>query len=206
MLINKKTFPGLIFLLIFPLPMVAPGLLIAVTAGRRGVYLQESSVSFPNDLTRIYYKNAQDRFVPLPFEPGNTSVNPFVPAPKDKVSFAELKGSQAATALTNNIPRFYVFVTDKWDPPPHQLVQLTGKKSTRRFTVISIKGHKGYSPLESESIRLEYRLLERLRIEAGKGSYLFLNYLEIHPRHQLMPGEYAIVGDSLSDIATFRIQ
>jgi len=63
-----------------------------------------------------------------------------------------------------------------------------------------------YSPLADESIRLEYRILERLRVQLGKGRYLFINYLEIHPRHQLAPGEYAIIGDSLLDIATFRIQ
>lgn len=186
--------------------MLAAAMVAADIVKRPTTSAQEGSPEIPNDVTRIYYTDAQNKLVPLPFEPGITSLNPFVPAPKDKVSFAELKGLQAATALTNNDPRFYVFVLDKWDPPPHQLVQLTTKKSSRRFTVISIKGRKGYSPWDDESIKVEYRLVERLRVEAGKGRYLFINYMEIHPRHQLAPGEYAIIGDSLSDIATFRIQ
>ncbi len=203
----KRIIPGAIaVLLVFPLSILALGWPIEDTPGRLGASPQESSSDFPSDATRVYYKNAQDRFVPLPFESSITPVNPFVPAPKDKVSFAELKGSQASTALTNHDPHFYVFVADRWDPPPHQLIHLTGKKSTRRFTVISLKGRKGYSPLENESIRLEYRLLERLPVEIVKGRSLFINYMEIHPRRQLTPGEYAIIGDSLSDIATFRIK
>ncbi|MEP6911521.1 MAG: hypothetical protein ABI923_02135 [bacterium] len=203
----KRIFPGAIaVLLVFPLSILALGWLIKGTAGRVGASPQESSLDFPTDATRVYYKNPQDRFVALPFESSISSVNPFVPALKDKISFAELKGSQAATALTNHDPHFYVFVADRWDPPPHQLIQLRGKKSTRRFTIISLKGRKGYSPLANESIRLEYRLLERLPVEIVKGRSLFINYVEIHPRRQLAPGEYAIIGDSLSDIATFRIQ
>ena len=202
---HKRTFPGLIsLLLILPLPVFALGLLITDAASHSGASLQ--STDFPNDVTRIYYKNAQDKFVPLPFEPGITSVNPFVVAPKDKLSYAKLEGSKAATVLSAGNPSFYVFVADRWDPPPHQLVQLTSNKSTRRFTIISTKGRKGYSPLDNESIRLQYRLLERLPVEISKGRSLFLNYMEIHPRRQLAPGEYAIIGDSLLDIATFRIQ
>lgn len=202
---HKRTFPGLIFLLLLlALPVFVLGLLITAAASRPGAFHQ--SYDFPNDVTRIYYKNAQDRFVPLPFEPGITPVNPFVVALKDKLSYAKLEGSKAATVLRAGNPSFYVFVADRWDPPPHQLVQLKSDKSTRRFTVISTKGRKGYSPLENESIRLEYRLLERLPVEIGKGRSLFLNYMEIHPRRQLAPGEYAIIGDSLLDIATFRIQ
>ena len=202
---HKRTFPGLIFLLlILPLPVFALTLLIAKSARCPGASLQSSD--FPNDVTRIYYKNAQDKFVPLPFEPAITSVNPFVVAPRDKLSYAKLEGSKAATVMSAGNPSFYVFIADRWDPPPHQLVQLTRNKSTRGFTVISTKGRKGYSPLENESIRLQYRLLERFPIELGKGRSLFLNYMEIHPSRQLAPGEYAIIGDSLSDIATFRIQ
>src|SRR6266516_761540 len=201
----KRTFPGLIFLLlIFPFPAFALSLLIGKTTRRPGSSLQSSD--FPNDVTRIYYKNAQDKFVPLPFEPGITLVNPFVVALKDKISYAKLEGSNATTVLSGGNPSFYVFIADRWDPPPHQLVQLTSNKGTRRFTVISTKGRKGYSPLESESIRLQYRLLERLPIELSKGRSLFLNYMEIHPRRQLTPGEYTIIGDYLLDIATFRIQ
>ena len=201
----KRTFSGLIFLLlIFPLPVFALSFLLATSARYPCAFLQ--GYDFPNDVTRIYYKNAQAKFVPLPFEPGITPVNPFVVAPRDKVSYAKLEGSKAATVLNAGNPSFYVFVADRWDPSPHLLVKLTSDKGTRRFTIISSKGRKGYSPLENESIRLQYRLLERLPVEIGKGRSLFLNYVEIRPQRELAPGEYAIIGDSLSDIATFRVQ
>lgn len=35
---------------------------------------------------------------------------------------------------------------------------------------------------------------------------IFVNYMELRPLQPLMPGEYAIIGDSLADMATFRIE
>jgi hypothetical protein len=167
---------------------------------------QESLRTIPNDPTRVYYEDGAGKPTVVPFESNTTSLNPFVKAAKDKVGYAELKGPKAATVLSDRKPRFYVFVADKMDPPPHQLVRLTGQKNRRRFTVVTTKGRMGYSPLEVESIRLEYRLLERLRVAGGSGRFLFLNYMELRPRQELAPGEYAIIGHSLLDIATFRIQ
>jgi len=43
-------------------------------------------------------------------------------------------------------------------------------------------------------------------VETSKGRYIFVNYMQIRPLTTLPPGEYAIIGDSLSDMATFRIQ
>ena len=160
----------------------------------------------PNDLTRVYYLNAENKLLPLPFEPGMTSLNVFVPAQRDRVTRVNLKSPTAATVLTNTDPRFYVFIADKWDPPPHQLVRLTSKNSGRELTISVLKGRKGYAPFASDNVRLEYRLLERLRVEAGKNRYLFVNYMQIRPRQRLAAGEYAIIGDSLADMATFRIQ
>jgi hypothetical protein len=118
----------------------------------------------------------------------------------------DLKRPTAEIVLRSNDPRFYVFVADKWDPPPHQLVRLTRKKSGRQLTISVLKGRKGYAPFAIDNVRLEYRLLERLRVEAGKNRYLFVNYMQIRPLQPLAPGEYAIIGDSLTDMATFRIQ
>ena len=160
----------------------------------------------PRDATRVYYESAADALTALPFETNTTSLDPFAIARKDKVSYAEVKGANSATVLADRRPRFYVFVADKMDPPPHQLVRLSSKKNTRRFTVVRIKGRKGYSPLEAESVRLDYRILERLTVAGGRGRFMFLNYMEIQPRVPLPPGEYAVIGDSLLDIATFRIQ
>ena len=135
-----------------------------------------------------------------------TSLNVFVPAEKDRVTRVDLKNPTAETVLRSNDPRFYVFVADKWDPPPHQLVRLTRKKSSRQLTISVLKGRKGYAPFAIDNVKLEYRLLERLRVEAGKNRYLFVNYMQIRPFTPLPPGEYAIIGDSLADMATFRIQ
>lgn len=135
-----------------------------------------------------------------------TSLNVFVPAARDKVTRVNLKSPMAATVLMNNDPRFYVFIADQWDPPPHQLVRLTSRKSGRELTISVLKGRKGYAPFASDNVRLEYRLLERLRVEAGKNRYLFVNYMQIRPVQRLAAGEYAIIGDSLADMATFRIQ
>ena len=160
----------------------------------------------PNDLTRVYYLSVENKLLPLPFETGLTALNVFVPAEKDRVTRVDLKSPTAEIVLTNNDPHFYVFVADKWDPPPHQLVRLTRKKSLRQLTISVLKGRKGYAPFAIDNVRLEYRLLERLRVEAGKNRYLFVNYMQIRPLKPLAPGEYAIIGDSLADMATFRIQ
>jgi hypothetical protein len=179
--------------------------LVAATAGgaNRG---QSSFPKPPNDLTRVYYLGADQVLMPLPFEPGVTSLNVFVPAKRDAIVRVVLKGSAAATVLANNNPRFYVFVADKMDPPPHQLVRLTSQRSARELRVSLIKGRKGYAPFASENVSLEHRILERLQVETSKGRYIFVNYMQIRPLTTLPPGEYAIIGDSLADMATFRIQ
>jgi hypothetical protein len=94
----------------------------------------------PNDLTRVYYLSMDNKLLPLPFEPGLTSLNVFVPAEKDRVTRVDLKSPTAETVLRSNDPRFYVFVADKWDPPPHQLVRLTRKKSLHQLTISVFEG------------------------------------------------------------------
>lgn len=178
----------------------------AVSSKMADILPQQSFPDPPNDLTRVYYLSAENKLLPLPFEPGITSLNVFIPAEKDRVTQVDLKSPTASIVLTSNNLRFYVFVADRMDPPPHQLVRLTSKKSSRQLTISVLKGRKGYAPFESDNVRLEHRLLERLRVEAGKNRYLFVNYMEIRPLQRLAPGEYAIIGDSLADMATFRIQ
>ena len=160
----------------------------------------------PTDLTRVYYLSADNKLLPLPFESGGTLLNVFLPAKRDGVVRVVLKGPTAGTVLANNNPNFYVFVADKMDPAPHQLVRLTSKRSARELAISVLKGRKGYAPFESDNVRLEHRILERLRVETSKGRYIFVNYMRIRPLTTLPPGEYAIIGDSLSDIATFRLR
>lgn len=176
------------------------------TVQSTNIYTQQSFPSAPSDLTRTYYADVENKLEPLPFEKGITSANVFAIA-RDNATFrVKLNGPKSATLLQHSNHTFYVFVADKMDPPPHLLVRLTSKKSSRQFTITLIKGRKGYAPLNEENIRLDYRVLERLRVETGRGRILFVNYMEIRPRQRLQPGEYAIIGDSLSDIATFSIE
>lgn len=171
-----------------------------------GMRPQQSYPEVPTDLTRVYYLEAERKLAPLPFEKGITPVNVFAVARDDKTVEVEVSGARAATSLKNSAPVFYVFVADRMDPPPHLLVRLMSRKSSRRFIITTIKGRKGYAPLNEENVRLDYRILERLRVQAGKGRILFVNYMEIRPRQALTPGEYAIIGDSLEDVATFRVE
>jgi hypothetical protein len=167
---------------------------------------QQSFPDPPNDVTRVYYLNSDQKLRPLPFEPGITELNVFVPAREDKVTQVRVKGTSAETVLTNDNLRFYAFVADRMEPPPHQLVRLTPTKSNRQLKISVVKGRDGYAPFDKDTIGLEHRLLERLRVSVAPNRILFVNYMELRPKILLTPGEYAIIGDSLADMATFRIK
>lgn len=159
----------------------------------------------PNDLTRVYYLN-NNQLVALPFEEGLTSLNVFAPAREDKVTQVRIKGTTAERVLTNDDLRFYAFVADRMEPPPHQLVRLTPTKANRRLKISVVKGRDGYAPFDIDTIALEHRLLERLRVRPAPNRIMFVNYMEFRPKSVLTTGEYAIIGDSLADLATFRIK
>jgi hypothetical protein len=167
---------------------------------------QEPFPDPPSDLTRVYYLTADKQLLPLPFEVGETSLNVFVPALEDKVTRVRISGAKAQAMLTNDNARFFVFVADRMDPPPHQLVRLTSRGSNRDLKISVIKGRRGYAPFEEDNIKLQRRLLERIRVQAGANRFLFVNYMELRPSQRLPAGEYAIIGDSLADMATFRIK
>ena len=115
-------------------------------------------------------------------------------------------GPKAKAVLTNDNLRFFVFVGDRMDPPPHQLVRLTTNNAERSLKISLIKGRKGYAPFAEDNVPLERRILMRMKVGAGVNRFLFVNYLELRPRGPLRSGEYAIIGDSFADIATFRVQ
>jgi hypothetical protein len=167
---------------------------------------QEPFPDPPSDLTQIYYLAADKQLLPLPFETGMTSLNVFVPALEDKITRVRLSGANARAMLTNDNARFFVFVADRMDPPPHQLVRLTSRGANRDLKISVIKGRRGYAPFDYDNIKLQRRLLERIRVQAGANRFLFVNYMELRPLQPLPPGEYAIIGDSLADMATFRIK
>jgi hypothetical protein len=167
---------------------------------------QNSFPDPPNDLTKIYYLADTAELIPLPFETGATNVNVFQPAIADKVTRVRVPGAKAATVLANDGLRFFVFVADRMDPAPHQLVRLAAGKSDRSLKISVLRGRKGYAPFDEDNIRLQKRILKRLSVQAGPGRIIFVNYMELRPLQPLPPGEYAIIGDSLADIATFRIK
>jgi hypothetical protein len=183
------------------LALVAINFLTLVLSGGQEKYPEP-----PPDLTRIYYLGPAKTLIALPFEPGLTSLNVFQPAMRDKTEHVLIKGKSAATVLRGDDLNFFVFVGGRMDPPPHQLVRLALRKSDRVLAISVIRGQKGYAPFAVDNIALERNLLERLQVKVGQGRILFVNYMRLQPRQPLTRGEYAIIGDSLADIATFRVQ
>ncbi len=167
---------------------------------------QNSFPEPPHDLTKIYYLSDKNELAALPFETGAATANVFQPAVEDKVTRMRVAGGTAQTELTNEQLRFFVFVADRMDPPPHQLVRLSAGKTERSLKISLLKGRKGYAPFEEDNIRLQRRLLKRMSVPAGPTRSIFVNYMELRPLQPLRPGEYAIVGDSLADVATFRVK
>lgn len=159
----------------------------------------------PSDLTKVFYLSGKDELVALPFEAGATALNVFAPAIQDKVTRVRIAGAKAETVLTGDNLRFFVFVADRMDPAPHQLVRLTPGKSDRSLKISVLKGRKGYAPFDEDNIHLQKRVLKRLSVPTGPGRMIFVKYVELRPLQTLPPGEYAIIGDSLADIATFRV-
>jgi hypothetical protein len=172
---------------------------------KTGLQFQKTFPDPPHDATRVYYL-AEKKLLPLPFEQATNPVDVFHPAPQDKVVRLRIAGQAAETVVTSDSPSFYVFVADRMDPPPHLLVRLATKESRRELAISLTKGRKGYGSFESDTVRLERRLLDRLEMETSKNRILFVNYMQLRPVKPLTPGEYAIIGDSLADIATFRVK
>jgi hypothetical protein len=185
-----------------------PGLVVTSSSfgAKAGLQFQKAFPAPPSDATRVYYLGAENKLLPLPFEQATNPLDVFRPAPQDKVVRLRITGQTAETVVTSDSPSFYVFVADRMDPPPHLLVRLASKESRRELAIALTKGRKGYGSFESDTVRLERRLLERLEMETSKNRILFVNYMHLRPMKPLAPGEYAIIGDSLADIATFRVQ
>src|SRR6185369_9023129 len=159
--------------------------LLALLSSR--LIAQQSFPDPPADLTKIYFLSAND-LAALPFESAITLINVFQPALEDKTTRLRLTDPKAATVLTNTDLRFFVFVADRMDPPPHQLVRLTTHKSERSLRISVIRGRKGYAPFDEDNIRLQRRILRRLSVPAGGSRTIFVNYMELRPLQPLPPG------------------
>jgi len=185
--------------------LVCVALLSFVSAFVAQVAQQTDFPEPPSDLTRVYYLDGNS-LVALPFEPGALPFDIFQPAVDNRITRVRVAGSKARTVLKNQNLRFFVFVGERMDPPPHQLVRLTSSKAERSLKISLIKGRKGYAPFAEDNVPLERRILRRMKVNAGMNRFLFVNYLELRPRGPLRSGEYAIIGDSLADVATFRVE
>jgi hypothetical protein len=157
---------------------------------------QEFLPSPPSDRSLIYILDGQTKLVPLPFEQGQTPLPSDQVAKGTKVSFIELRGEHSATTLMT-APRLFLFTSGRQGTHPPFLVWLTPHRGARRVTAIAQKGMQGFA-IDSEAIiKPSIRVLARL-----DGDQVFV---ELRPRSSLIAGEYAIIGDDLTRIATFRI-
>jgi hypothetical protein len=157
---------------------------------------QEFLPAAPPDRSLIYTLDEQNNLLPLPFEQGQTPLKPDAIAKNTKVSYIELKGEHAVTVFKSAQPRVFLFTWQRPDAHPPFLVWLTPHKGARRVTAIAQRGLNGFAISSDEIIKPTIRVLAR------EGDQVFM---EVRPRVSLMPGEYAIIGDDLARIVTFRV-
>ncbi len=156
---------------------------------------QEFLPSPPADRAQIYILDDQDKLVPLPFEQGQTPLHSDQVAKSTKVSYIELKGEHSATILTTT--RLFLFTYQRQGAHPPFLVWLTPHRGARRVTAIGQKGTRGFAIDSAAIIKPSIRVLTQLDADQV--------FIELRPRSSLIAGEYAIIGDDLMRIATFRI-
>jgi hypothetical protein len=149
----------------------------------------------PADHSLIYTLDQQNRLKALPFETATTPLHTDQVARSTTTSYVELKGEHAATVLSATA-RIYLFTNDRGGAHPPLLVWLTPHHGSRRVTAIAQRGLSGFAISSSEIVRPIPRGL------AKNGDEVFM---ELRPRISLMPGEYAIIGNDLTHVATFRV-
>jgi hypothetical protein len=170
------------------------GCVVAFTTRNPGA--QEFLPAAPPDQALIYFLDEQNKLVALPFEQGQTPLHPEKPSKDTRVSYIELKGEHAVTVFNTATPRVFLFTYQRPGVHPPFLVWLTPHKGARRVTAIAQRGLGGFAISSEEIVKPTVRGL----VKDGD-----LVFMEVRPRTSLMPGEYAIIGDDLARIATFRV-
>ena len=166
---------------------------VAVNIGN--VRAQEFLPSPPSDKTQIYILDVQNHLVALPFETGRTPLKTAEKAKSSKTSYLEISGEKAATTLPA-IPRIFLFTSEHQGTHPPFIVWMEARRGVRRATAITQAGMSGFAIDSAEIVKPTVRVL------AKSGDEVFM---ELQPRTSLVPGEYAIIGDDLTRIATFRV-
>ena len=156
---------------------------------------QEFLPSPPADKTLIYILDAENKLVALPFEAGHTPLKISETAKSSKTSYLEISGEKAVTTLPSS-PRIFLFTNERQGTHPPFIVWLTPRRGARRATAITQAGMAGFA-IDSAEI-----VMPTVRVLAKSGDEVFM---ELGPRTSLMPGEYAIIGNDLTRIATFRV-
>jgi len=156
---------------------------------------QEFLPAPPADHSLIYTLDPQNQLKPLSFEAATTPLRTDQVAKSTTTSYVELKGEHSATVLPAT-SRIYLFTNDRGGAHPPLLVWLTPHHGSRRVTAIAQRGLAGFAISSSEIVRPIPRGL------AKNGDEVFM---ELRPRTSLMPGEYAIIGNDLTHVATFRV-
>jgi len=177
---------------------VRPAILLAICVSslNRAVRAQEILPSPPPDHSLVYFLNSSNELAALPFESGRASLNYQKPAKETRVGFIELNGEHASTVFETANPRIFLFTSQRAGSHPPFLVLLSTRRGNRRVTAVAQEGMSGFA-IASEQI-----VKPNLRVLASMGEDAFM---EIRPRVSLIPGEYAIIGDDVARIATFRI-
>jgi len=158
-------------------------------------FAQEFLPAPPGDHGLIYVLDQQNKLISLPFEKAETSLHPEEIARSTRTGYIELKGEHSATVLPATT-RIFLFTIDHGGAHPPMLVWLTPRKGARRVTAIAQKGMKGFAISSEEIVKPSARGL------AKNGEEVFM---ELRPRASLIPGEYAIIGEDLTRVVSFRI-
>jgi len=193
-LLSARTFNGFMDFRVTS-KFIFAALIFTVAALVWNVRAQEFLPSPPSDKTLIYTLDAQNNLVAMPFETGRTPLKITEKAKSSKTSYLEISGEKAATTLPA-MPRIFLFTSERQGTHPPFIVWLESRGGARRVTAVTQAGMSGFAIDSAEIVKPTVRVL------AKSGEEVFM---EIRPRNSLVPGEYAIIGDDLTRIATFRV-
>lgn len=156
---------------------------------------QEYFPSPPSDQSQIYILDEQNNLIALPFEEAKTPLNASKIAKSTKTSYVQVKGEHASTTLSS-MPRLFLFTPQRQGSHPPFLVWLTVGHRVRRATAIAQAGFAGLAISSDEIVKPTIRVIAMVGDKA---------FMELRPRTSLVPGEYAIIGDDVTRLATFRV-